>query len=191
MLVGDAAPEPLVDRSPLIRGLAGMSLQAVVQIDRARLSSLVDGRRRSAQVLRQQPRARQIVERGNDQSLGQIAIGAENHDRTMAGRDGSVRGTSINSRLSIGHSDLLRAAEDAACGLSTWPPNSKRIADSSFSPKVCSMRGAEAGKERRGEHLGGHGFVDRGLDGPAAFAGILQRCRRNPRGPDPWPAPWR
>ena len=33
--------------------------------------------------------------------------------------------------------------------------------------------GAEAGIERRGDHRRRHRFVDRRIDGPAAFAGII------------------
>ena len=33
-----------------------------------------------------------------------------------------------------------RHADVRYCGISTWPPKPKRIADSSLSPKVCSTR---------------------------------------------------
>ena len=39
---------------------------------------------------------------------------------------------------------------------------------------------AEAGVQRGGEHIGRHRFLDRGLDGPAALAGILRQSRRSP-----------
>ena len=36
---------------------------------------------------------------------------------------------------------------------------------------------AETGVERRGEHIGRDRFLDRGLDRPAALAGILDEAR--------------
>ena len=36
---------------------------------------------------------------------------------------------------------------------------------------------AETGVKRRGEHMGRDRFLDRGLDGPAALAGILDKTR--------------
>ena len=36
---------------------------------------------------------------------------------------------------------------------------------------------AEPGVQRRGEHIGRHRLLDRGLDGPAALAGILDEAR--------------
>ncbi len=46
---------------------------------------------------------------------------------------------------------------------------------------------AEAGVERRGQHVGRHRFLDRGLDGPAALAGILDEAgeRLAAAGPSP------
>src|SRR5438477_6991466 len=37
--------------------------------------------------------------------------------------------------------------------------------------------GPEPGEQGCGQHFGGHGFVDRRDDGPAAFAGILDESR--------------
>ena len=36
---------------------------------------------------------------------------------------------------------------------------------------------AESGEQGRRQHLGRHGLVDRRVDGPAAFAGILDEAR--------------
>ena len=57
--------------------------------------------------------------------------------------------------------------------LSIWPPNSLRMADSSFSPKVLLDAGAEAGIKRRGDHGRRHRLVHGRLHGPAAFAAII------------------
>src|SRR6202012_2117155 len=81
------------------------------------------------QTFRQEAGARQIVKRGHDQSFGEIAIGAEDHD-SAAGRRRFMGSAHLSSSFALW----------AGTRLSTWPPNSLRIADSSFSPKLCSMR---------------------------------------------------
>ena len=68
----------------------------------------------------------------------------------------------------------LRAA--VCFGGSLWPPKPARIAERIFSANVCSLRERKRAIERRGQHLGRHRLVDRGIDGPAAFAGILDKA---------------
>ena len=45
-----------------------------------------------------------------------------------------------------------------------------------FAERVLLPR-TESGVQRRGEHVGGDRLLDRGLDGPAALAGILDKTR--------------
>ena len=82
------------------------------------------------QPLRQHAGARQVVERRHDQPLGQVAIGAEDHDRGGRRRRLVRQGAHLSSSLAL----------CAGTTLSMWPPNSLRMADSSFSPKVLSLR---------------------------------------------------
>src|SRR5581483_1362092 len=82
------------------------------------------------QARRQQMRPRQIVERRDDQPFGQIAIGAEDHD-----------GARRRRRLVGKHAHWSSSfALWTGMVLSIWPPNSLRMAESSFSPKLFSMR---------------------------------------------------
>ena len=50
------------------------------------------------------------------------------------------------------------------------------MADRIFSANVCSRARAEACVERRRQHVGRHGFLDRGHDGPAALAEIVDQA---------------
>src|SRR3546814_5415204 len=68
-------------------------------------------------------------ESGDKQPVGEIARRAENHERRR--RSGSRAG-----RHRLGPGLHLHRHSPADC--STWPPNPRRIADSSRSPKLCS-----------------------------------------------------
>jgi len=51
-----------------------------------------------------------------------------------------------------------------------WPPKPSRIAERIFSAKGMFLARAKTGEQRSSQHFGRHGFIDRGVDGPAAFA---------------------
>jgi hypothetical protein len=51
-----------------------------------------------------------------------------------------------------------------AAGCSTWPPNLKRIADKSISPKLWSLPGTKALEKRCRENIGGHRLLNRRID---------------------------
>src|SRR6185312_10026284 len=130
-VLGDGLPQSVVHAAgaSLPAPLEG-SLHKIVQAIAPLLGGLVvvihadDG-----QVLGQPPCPVQVVERGHDQSLGEIAIGAEDHDGAI-GRRRFMACAHLSSSLALW----------AGVMLSTWPPNSLRMAESSFSPKLCSMR---------------------------------------------------
>jgi len=82
-------------------------------------------------VVGQQVGARQVVQRGHDQSFGQVTACAKNHNgarrRSLAMRRGFVF-------------DIVCHGLPYFLPGSWWPPNCLRMADSIFSAKVCSLR---------------------------------------------------
>ena len=137
------------------------SRRLVAEVAAERLVVLVvAGDADQREVLRQQLGAAEIVERGQ-QALGEIAGRAEDDEDARVG--------------AVSAADAVHA-HSAALG-STWPPNLLRIADSSLSAKLVLLARAEAGVERRRQHVGRHRLLDRRHDGPAAFAGILDEAR--------------
>ena len=78
---------------------------------------------------------------------------------------------------------LARLA-NAYCGISTWPPKPKRIAESSFSAKLCSSARAEAREQRGREHVRGHGLFDRRVRRSTPFAASPQPCPEKSRAQD-------
>ena len=124
---GDGFPQAVVDLLAAFRQRLGQEVaQRGLPLFRTLVVVIHPDQR---QPLRQHAGSRQIVERGHDQPFGEIAIGAENHDGA-AGRRLFVRGAHLSSSLTLW----------AGTRLSTCPPNSLRIADNNFSPKLCSMR---------------------------------------------------
>src|SRR3954454_25280946 len=95
----------------------------------------------------QQPGGLQIVERGYDQAVGQVAGHAENHERAgirlllVCSLD-LIRKYFCHDRLAFGltiSGALCRAGSGCCCG-SLWPPKPSRIAERIFSANVCSLR---------------------------------------------------
>ena len=77
-----------------------------------------------------------------------------------------------------------------ACG-STCPPNFWRMAEST-SPRTCAPGASGSGRNSAAVSTSaGHRFVDRRLDRPAAFAGILHEAAVFGERRDFRPAPWR
>ena len=101
------------------------------------------------------------VERRKDLLVREVAGEAEDDERVGMGGAGAARSTRGGGR------SLARSA-----GFSTWPPNSWRIAESTWSAKSASPRELKRSKSAALSTCAGTAFVDRRLDRPAAFAGI-------------------
>ncbi len=92
------------------------------------------------------------------------------------GVSGSGAAWSIDARRGFVHARSMERACFFGRARALWPPKPARIADRIFSRKGVLLARAEARKERRRQHFGRHRLLDRGLDGPAAFAGILDEA---------------
>ena len=132
-----------------------------------------------AEVVGQQPGGGEIVERRDHQPMGQVAGGAEDHEGAgvrllLIGERAPVWKGVCHDRPAFGLAmsgagsgmllRLLVAAEAVA-----------HRREHLLGEGVLLAR-AEAREERGGQHLGRHRLVDRRLDGPAAFAGILDEA---------------
>ena len=132
------------------------------------------GRPRPREPVGQQARPRQVVERRHQQPLGQVAAGAEDHQRARRRR---------GARAAAGRSRIRAAALHVPYRLRR-PPGARRTGCAS--PTGSSRRSvvlprAEARVERGRQHVGRHRLLDRRLDRPAAFAGIVDAAGEFPR----------
>ena len=171
---------------PLRRSCAGSNspvpptklCMASVRWLRHSTSSLPRGRRpMMREIVRQQAGQREIVERRDHQALGEIAVGAEDHDGAGPGlgglrRDWRRRRRRVGRGSAIVHgsrSGLRRCS--ALAGLDMAAEAEAHRGQQLLAERVVLAR-AEAGEQRGGQHVGRHRFLDRRLDGPAALAGI-------------------
>ena len=120
-----------------------------------------------AELFRQQVARGEVIERRNDQAMGEIAGHAEDDERAGIGPFPCyLTDRHEYSSLRTGFlRRLLVAAE-------TGPHRGQDLLG-----KGVVLARAEAGVERGRQHFRRHGLVDRGVHGPAAFAGILHEAR--------------
>ena len=102
-------------------------------------------------------------------------IAGDAEDDEGAGGGLLLRHVTVHHRLSD-LTVLRRVCHGLACGGSWWPPKSCAHRREQLFGKGVVLARAEARVQRRGQHLGRHGLVDRGIHGPAAFAGILDEA---------------
>jgi hypothetical protein len=122
--------------------LLGGALDAGAQIGRPALGGAVGGAEADQrELLRQEPSAREVVQRRHQQPHGKIAAAAEDH------HGAGIRRLRHPARRRIDPCDRFQGdllvhrfapVPVAPVGVSTCPPKAKRIAERIFSPNVCS-----------------------------------------------------
>src|SRR5262249_26785447 len=139
--VGLAVVDALAQPAPvLLRHLVGRELLDVV-VELLAIAVVVHRGAREAddrELLRQQPLALEVVERRDELALGQVAAGAEDHDRAGAdalrvrarpGLDHVVHAFRARPRLrSLHWSDSFTASRNLASPAATSPPRWSRSA---------------------------------------------------------------
>ncbi len=79
----------------------------------------------------------------------------------------------VTPMTTIGGPLIVRHRQDLLLGLGDGRRNQRRMAEITLSAKLLLAARAEAGIERRRQRHHRNGALDRGLDGPAAFAGVV------------------
>ena len=148
--------------------------QAVAQrIVRHRLAGDAD----DAEIVGQQVARREIVERGDHQPVRQIAGDAEDDEAAGIGlvlMGGMRPSRTAGLRLGDVGRVLARRIRMLLRLLVAAEPVAHRGKD--LLGEGVLLARAEARIQRGGQHLGRDRLVDGGIDGPAAFAGILDKA---------------
>ena len=200
-LLREPLPRGLVDvvDVELGRGVADKAFQhAVKMVAPAFRRPLRSGDADQRELLGQHFGAQEIVERRDQQTLGQVAGGTEDHHRAGIGRLGlaprrardqlrrvcGVRIGGLSSMALLGGVRCRRVAlqilglwfgVDGLVSLDVAAEAEAHGREHLFAERVLLPR-AETGEQRRREHVRRHRFLDRGLDRPAALAGILHEA---------------